>query len=115
MVGIRLGLADVPALAQNHRPVGDSCDVLEVVGDHDHRDAVLGSFLDQPQDVARLAGAQRGRRLVQDHDALAERDRARTGDRLTLTAGHDADLVAARDVDLQAVQQLLGLPGHQPV
>ena len=81
----------------------------------DHRDALLGRLADQPQHVARLARAERRGRLVEDHDPLAEGDRPRARDGLALAAGHQADLgVRAGELDLQALEQLVGLAGASP-
>ena len=112
---VRYGFSDVAALTQHDRAIGHLHHVLEVVGDEDHRKTVVGSLLDQSQDVARFPCSEGRGRLVEDHDALAEGHRPGARDGLPLTAGHQADLHVLLHVDLQTLEQLVGLFGHRAV
>ena len=74
----------------------------------------LDRVADQLEDVGGLARAERRRRLVEDHDPLAERDRPRAGDGLALAAGEQPDLrLRVGQLDLQALDQLVGLLAHR--
>jgi len=50
--------------------VPDAADLLEPVGDVDHRDPVRGELADDPEQVVHLVGGQRRGRLVH-HDQPA--------------------------------------------
>src|SRR5829696_7506440 len=110
---VRLGLSHDIALTENYSPVSHLHDVFEVVGYHDHRDAVSWSLLDQAQHVARFAGAQGRGRLVEDHDLTPEGHGAGAGHRLPLAAAHQARLyVSPGEVYLQAAHEFVSLARH---
>ena len=60
--------ADVAAEAQHRDPVGDLEDVVQVVRDQDHGDPLLGQALDEREHLLGLRDAERGGRLVEDHE-----------------------------------------------
>ena len=60
---------DVLAEPEDRDPVGHLEDVVEVVRDEDDREPLLGETSDEVEHLTRLRDAERGRRLVEDHDA----------------------------------------------
>ena len=60
---------DVLAEAEDRDPVGHLEDVVEVVRDEDDREPLLGEAAHEVEHLPRLRDAERGRRLVEDHDA----------------------------------------------
>ena len=109
----RLQLPDLAPLAQHDRTVGELDHVFHVVGDEDHRVALGAQLRDQVEDLARLAHAERGRRLVEDHHLAREHRRARHGDRLALAARHQGHRrIELRQLDLEAVEHRRGLAVH---
>src|SRR5205823_12369036 len=66
-----LARADDASPAQNDDAVGDREDVLEVVADDEHGDAARLERVDQLEHLALLLDAERGSRLVHDHQLAA--------------------------------------------
>ena len=68
---------------------------------------------DQVENLARLAHAERGGRLVEDDDLAGEHGCARDGDRLPLAAGHEGDRrIEFRQLDLESFENRGGLALH---
>ena len=61
--------ADVPAVAQDDRPVGELDDLGQPVRDQDRRGAVVAQPAQQPEESLDVALAEPARRLVEDQDA----------------------------------------------
>ena len=59
---------DVLAEAQDRDAVGDLEDVVQVVRDEHDREALLGEPAHEVEHLARLRDAERGGRLVEDHE-----------------------------------------------
>ncbi len=87
---------DAAAQAQDGDPRRDLEDVVQVVRDDHHREALLGEPLHELEHLAGLGHAERGRRLVEDHEARVPHHRARDRDRLALAAGEARDLLPRR-------------------
>ena len=95
LVGLAaLELGDVLAEAQHGDRVGDLEDVVQVVGDQDHGEALLAEALDEVQHLPRLRDAERRGRLVEDHDPRVPHHRLGDGDGLALAAGEPGDGLA---------------------
>ena len=113
---MRLGRDHGGAFAKAHDvdAVGKLEHMRHVVADQDHGHAVLPNTFDQLHDLAGLLDAERGRRLVHDHDAPAPRRGARDRDALALSAREVLDRHTHRlDTDLQLGQCLRRLPPHR--
>ncbi len=89
-------LTDQLAQVQDRDPVGHLEDVVEVVRDHADRDAAAGERLIRSSTISRLGDAERGGRLVHDHQLGVANQRLGDGDRLTLPAGQRGDRLADR-------------------
>src|SRR3954449_12130458 len=88
------------ALAEHERRVvGHTRGLLHVVGDDDDREAVL-ELLDEPLDLQRRLGVERGGRLVHEDHVGLDRDRPRDAEPL---------LLAARQADPGRAQAVLDL------
>ena len=88
--------ADVPAEAE-HRDAGRRLeDVVQVVRDQDDREPLLGQPLDEREHLLGLRYAERGGRLVEDHELRVPHHRARDRDGLPLAAGERRDRLADR-------------------
>ena len=114
-VGARDLLADLAAASHDDGPVGDLGHVIHGVGDDDDGVALRAQAQDEVEDPARLAHAEGGGRLVEDHDLRRERGGPGDGDHLALPARHQPDdggAVGQRD--LQALERLDGGVGHRP-
>jgi hypothetical protein len=79
-------LADLPAAAQDHGPIGDLDDMVERVRDDEDGVALGPKAGDQVEDATRLPHAKRGRGFVEDHELGGECRGARDGDSLSLSA-----------------------------
>ena len=69
---------DVPdglSVPQHHHPVGDLFDLLHLVGDVAHADAVLLQLADDPKQLRHFPVGQRGGRLIEDQNARVLRQR----------------------------------------
>ena len=86
VAAVRYEFADLPALPQHHGAVGEFDDVFHVVGDQDHRIAVIAERRDQIEHLPRLSQTQCSRRLIEDDDLAREDGGARNRDRLALAA-----------------------------
>lgn len=73
-----------PPAAQDNGAVGDFDDVVELVGDQDDGDTLLGKGLDQIEYLAFFANSQCLGGLVEQDDLLGERNRSGHGDGLGL-------------------------------
>jgi hypothetical protein len=60
------GARNCDAVAKHDDPVGDTENVLEVVTDHEHAQALLGEALDQSEYFELLRHSEIVRRLVED-------------------------------------------------
>ena len=76
---------------------------------------VVAQAPDQAQHLGDLAHADRGGRLVHQHDLRVRQPRARDGDGLALAAGHAAHQVARPRLRLQLGEQLAGALEHRAV
>ena len=103
---ISRGLDHGRALAQplDVDAVGHLEHVRHVVADQDHRQAVVAHPADQLEHHVRLLDAERGGRLVHDHDVPGEGRAARHRHALALAAGERLDRLLHRaDADLQVL------------
>src|SRR5438105_4360776 len=71
---------------ENGDAVGHFEDVDHVVGDHQHREALVSQPANQIEHLAGLGHAQGGRRLVHDDQLRVPQHRLGDGDRLSLAA-----------------------------
>ena len=76
--------------------VADLEDVVQVVRDQDDREPLLGEPLDEREHLLGLRDAERGGRLVEDHEPRVPHHGARDRDRLALTARERRDRLADR-------------------
>ena len=82
--------------------VGDLEHVRHVVADQDHRQPVVADALDELEHLPGLLDAERGRRLVHDHELARPRRGARHRDALALAARERLHRLAhGADADLQ--------------
>ena len=88
--------ADVAPEPQHGDPIGDLEDVVEVVRDEDDSEPLFGESADELENLIGLRDAQRGRRLVEDHDARVPHHRAADRNRLALAAGEARDRLPDR-------------------
>ena len=77
--------------------VGELEHVRHVVADQDHRQAALADAEDEVEHLPRLLHAERGGRLVHDHEPPRPRRGAGDGDALSLAAGEVLDRPAPID------------------
>lgn len=68
----------------NMDAVSDLEDMRHVVADQDHPESSAAQLPDDIEHLSALAHAERRRRLVEDDDLAAERNRPSDGDRLPL-------------------------------
>ena len=82
-----VGLLDDPAVGHEDDPVGGAAGEAHLVGDDDHRHAVVGQRGHDVEDLVDHLGVERGGRLVEEHHLRVHGQRA--GDRhpLLLAAG----------------------------
>ena len=114
--GVRLRRHDRDSPPEPHDvdPVGELEDVRHVVADQDDGQAALADALDQVEHLTGLLDAERGRRLVHDHEPSRPRRRPRDGDALALAAGEGLDRLGDRldaDVELGEVARRLAAHG----
>jgi hypothetical protein len=100
--------ADVPAEPQHRDARGGLEDVVQVVRDDDHREALLGEAPHERQHLFGLGDAERGGRLVEDHELGVPLHGLGHGDRLALATGERRDRLPDR-VDRRDGQRLQGL------
>ena len=98
LLGRRLALVegDRPAEPQNGDPVATSktsCRLCEI---EDDREPLVGEAVDELEHLLGLRDAERGGRLVEDHEARVPHHRAGDGDRLPLAAGERGHRLADR-------------------
>ena len=106
-VGVRDGpLGDDLAPAHDDDPVGDLEDVVDVVGDEQHRVAGVAHLLDEAQHAMGLLDAEIVGRLVEDDDLGGELHGARNGDRLALAAGQRVETGASASSFLEMPTRL---------
>ena len=106
MVGVRrmaverAGL-DQPAVAHDSDAVGDLGDHAHVVGDEQHRGAVIAlQVADQGQDLLLRGDVERGGRLVRDQQFRLQHQRHRDHDALALAAGQPVRVGGEDALDL---------------
>ena len=87
------GVASEP---EHRDPVGHLEDVVEVVGDEDDGEPLLGEPPDEVEHLPRLGDAERGRRLVEDDDAGVPHHGTADRDGLALAAREARDLLSDR-------------------
>ena len=106
--------ADVAAEPQHGDPVGDLEDVVQVVRDQDDGEPLLGQALDELEHLLRLRDAERGGRLVEDHEPRVPHHRAGDGDGLPLAARQGRDRLPDRADRRhgEALHRLRGLGLH---
>ncbi len=68
VVGVSLVDADVATEPEDRDPRRDLEDVVQVVRDEHHGEALLGEALDEIENLTRLRDPERGRRLVEDDE-----------------------------------------------
>ena len=85
-------------------------DVVEVVRQISDAEPSVGEPADEVEHLSRLRHAERGRRLVEDHDLRVPHDRLRDGHRLPLAAREARDRLAnrAESRDGETVERLPG-------
>ena len=83
--------ADLLTIAEHGDPTGQPQDLVQPMRDVDDRDTPRGELRDQGFEPRDLRQAQRGRRLVHDHEARVLRQGAGDGDELTLPRVEAAD------------------------
>ena len=109
LVGLgALELGHVLAEAQHRDRVGDLEDVVKVVGDDDHAQALLAQAPDQLEHLSRLRHAEGGGGLVEEHHARVPHHGLGHGHRLALPAGQAGHGLAhgADRGDRQLVERL---------
>ena len=87
---------DVAPEPQHGDPVRDGEDVVQVVRDQDDGEPLVREALDELEHLLGLRDAERGGRLVEDHEPGVPHHRAGDGDRLALAAGEGRDRLADR-------------------
>ena len=95
------GRDDVPAVAEDRRPVAQLEDLVEAVADEQHRHAAIAQPAhDREQPLDLVGGERRGRFVEDEHAGL---DRQRLGDLDQLLVGHRqaADRRADVEVDVE--------------
>ena len=105
-----VGAAGAPE-AQHGHAVGDLLDLVELVADEQHREALGGQAADHVEQLARLLRGQHGRRLVQDQDARAAEQRLDDLHALPLAHGQLAHLFARVELHVVLACERLDLPG----
>jgi hypothetical protein len=107
-------LDDHLAQVQHRDPIGHGEDVVQVVGDHEHREAVVTQVPDQLEHHRRLRHTERCGGFVHDDQLGVPHHRPGHGHRLPLAARKRADRLAdgADRRHLQARQGLGGRPLH---
>ena len=101
-----------PAVAQDRDAVGDLEHLLEVVADEEQRDSGAAQASDHSEHLGHLTRLERGRRLVEDHDARVGRHRAHDGDHLLDPRAERVHRAPDVDVDAVAAQQRRGPAVH---
>jgi hypothetical protein len=89
-LGARNFLAHLAAASHDDGPISHLGHVVEGVRDDDDGVGLGAQAPDEIEDTARLAYTEGGRWFVEDHDLRRERGGPGDGDRLALTAGHQA-------------------------
>src|SRR6202035_2497141 len=84
--GLRRPLLDDDAAIDEQHPIGDIPGKSHLMGDHDHRHAVVGELAHDGKYIADQFGVERGSRLVEQDRLRLHRQRARDGDTLLLAA-----------------------------
>ena len=85
-----------PAEVQRGDPVGDLEDVVHVVRDQHHAEAVVGEPADQVEHLAGLRDTEGGGGLVEQHDLGVPQHGLGDGHGLALAAGQAGHASAAR-------------------
>jgi hypothetical protein len=97
-------------------PIRQVEDVVDVVADEEDPEPLVLQLLDEVAHLGRLGGAERGGRLVHDHDPCVEVHGARDGHGLALPAGErDHGLLEALEVGVQPAHHLPRLVLHRTV
>ena len=112
VVSLRLNSRDGLTEPEHRDVVRDLEDVAHVVGDEDHRQALIGQSPGQVEHLAGLGDAECGGRLVEHDELRIPQHRLGHRDRLALAAGHrrdrQADVLQRRD---REVIEHLARPG----
>ena len=96
-------IGDGAPVAQHEDPIGAFDDLLELRGNHQHAEALVGEFLDERLDLGLGADVDAARRLVEDEQLGVGAQPARQQHLLLVAAGQLADLLlGARGLDRQA-------------
>ena len=98
---------DVLPVSQDGDAVGDAENLVQLVGDVDHGDAMLLQRGDDREKPVDLRLTQRGRRLVQDEKLGVERERFGDFDELLLAHAQPLDRAVRGDVQVEAVEECL--------
>src|SRR3954454_8725540 len=107
-LGARNELADLAPAAHDDGAVRDLHDVIHRMRDDDHGLLLLAESQDQIEHTARLAHAERSRRLVEDHDARCKGGGTRDGDALPLATREKTDRAVVVERDLQSLERSTG-------
>ena len=116
LADLRLGqLGHRPAVAQHEDAVGALDHLLELGGDHQHAEPLIGELADQRLDLGLGADVDAARRLVEDQELRVHAQPAGEQHLLLIAAGQLADLLlGARALDAEPRDEAvddLALPG----
>ena len=106
-------LADELPVAQDRRAVGDRVDLVEEVGDEQHRDAARAQVADHPEELLHLVGVEAGGGLVEDQDGGVEVDRPGDGYQLLDGQRVPAEHRVGVDAQVEPGQQRGGALAHR--
>ena len=109
---LRLVGGDPLAVTHDGDLVGDALDLVHLVGDIDDADALIAQAAHDPEQMLDFFAGQRGGRLVKNEDLGVVGNGLRDLEHLALRNGHGADDRLRIDLDLQIVQNGLGVVVH---
>src|SRR6478609_3912635 len=102
-------LLDDRAVGHEDDPVGGGAGEAHLVGDDDHRHALLGEVDHDVEDLLDHLRVEGGGGLVEEHHLRLHRQRAGDRDALLLAAGELGGVLLGLVADAHAVEQLAGL------
>src|SRR5262249_7721034 len=100
------------AVPKDGYPIAEAKYLGKPVRNVDDRDACGLQAVQNPEQLLRLCGGQRGRRLVESEDAAVERERARDLEQLTMRERQSVDAGMRRNTEMQAFEQLRRAIAH---
>ncbi len=102
-------------MAQDDQPIGHRVDVIDVVGNENHREAPPADLLHIPQHLTGLFDREGGGGFVEDQQAHTEVKGTADGDRLAFPAGEHGDRLPHRShPDADLLQHAAGHLFHLP-